>query len=121
MSPVEKIQQSIQSLKGQFDKIEVGPSCNYYGDGDIASAVKELEKLGYQSSLNTPEVGQRWNLAILMNEVVVRIIFDAEDWGGKLVNGPMGEWCPKAGKSLETFWSKLLKTTSTNHNNIIIF
>jgi len=121
LSPVKQIQQSIQNLKGQYDKIESGSS---WKDEQTSSAVKELEKLDYQyifqEILNISEVDQRWNLAILMNEVVTGIIFDAEDWGGKQVNGSMGEWCPEAGKSLEKFWSKLLETTSTNPSNDIL-
>lgn len=104
-SSEKRIDQSTEYFHKKYRLIEPG---DHWKDSKTSDAVRKLEKLSFQhifeDILAVPDCESRWQLAIRATKVLSDAINGAEEWGRKLVNGSMGEWCPNAAEKVEAFW-----------------
>jgi hypothetical protein len=104
-----RIQQSIDRLRRDYDKIEFGDD---WKSELTEKAVRQIEALQFQpifqEVLTVPDINLRWELGLNISDVLVDFMFDAEEIADKLVNGSAGEWCPNTAEAIERFWHQMI-------------
>ena len=117
----------IDRLKRRYDDIEWG---YHWSDRLTENAVVRLEKLKYKKIMDEILDDKRlcfeekWELGMKFTRMFGEIVTEADQFGWKLVNGSMGEWCPDAGDNIVRFWESMIdiskKPIKTEVKNLII-
>jgi hypothetical protein len=85
---------------------------DWWKDSLTAHALEELGELDFAAVIAAiaaiEDVAVQWQLAIDYTSWCGSTISDVSDWGGKLVNGSMGEWCPETAKETNELWEDCL-------------
>jgi len=62
--------------------------------------------------LTLPSLSERMKVALLFTDHLAEIIRTADELGGKLVNGSLGEWCVFAAQDICKMWDRIAKDES---------
>jgi hypothetical protein len=108
LSPLDRCRQSLLAVRKKYDAIDI-PSGSWKM---CESAVRSLSCIEFAPVLDQilalEDVDDRWTVGIEATIAFSSIMFDAEQWGQKLVNGSCGEFCPDLGVLIEEFWRKMI-------------
>jgi hypothetical protein len=119
LSPLDRARSSMRTIQTKYDAIAI-PSDNWK---HCASAVSELEAIQFSSALNLAleldDANDRWTAGLELTVAFSSIMFDAEQWGYKLVNGSAGEFCPDLGALIEDFWRQLISKPGRPSDEVI--
>jgi hypothetical protein len=111
--PLGQVRISIVNFGEKYQKIAKSRGKRWDSEKTQATVESLEEELRcskvFESILKLPDPMDRWNLGIEMSVKVSYAVLDAQDWGFKLVNGSLGEWCPDSTEDLRKFWENLLK------------
>jgi hypothetical protein len=77
-----------------------------------AHALEELGELDFGAVIAAiaaiEDVDVQWQLAIDYTSWCGQTIDEVSEWGGKLVNGSLGEWCPDTARETVELWEDCL-------------
>lgn len=117
----------IDRLKRRYDDIQWG---YHWSDRLTENAVGRLEKLKYKKIMDEILDDKRlcfeekWELGIKFTRMFGEIVTEVDQFGWKLVNGSLGEWCPDAGDHIIRFWESMIdisnKSIKKEVNNLIV-
>ncbi len=112
-TPVDALIARIDALRNEYNLIEWGDDWKGRQSSDAVSALRDLKFSSIMTDiLNMKGVsfGDKWDLASRVTEVLGEIVSDANECGGKLVNGSCGSFCPDTVRTISSFWSALVKS-----------
>ena len=76
---------------------------------DAIDRMDELDLARFAADVEAMVDGSdRWEMALDFSRTVHRIVTDVHEWGGQLVNGSEGEWCPDEVGELKSMWQRLI-------------
>ena len=107
------IKSQISAISSSYSAIDFAENSN---DAQTLSAVTLVDLLDFKpvvdEILRLENGTTKWEFAVELSKVLSRILFNAEGYADKYVNGEKGSFCPRTASLVLNMWTKIVADTT---------